>query len=86
MIYEDGPFAGSTQGRELIGYVPRQFNMLDTGRGFESAWKFLMDPKYFYAPFGPSFVGRNDPLFRISPTCCWWTNWLTRMPPAAATT
>ncbi len=72
-IYEDGPFAGNAEGRELIGYVPWQFNMLDDGRGFESAWKFLMDPKYFYAPFGPSFVGRNDPLFRISPTCCWWS-------------
>jgi hypothetical protein len=72
-IYEDGPFAGSSQGRELIGYVPWQFNMLDVGRGFERAWRFLMDPKYFYAPFGPSFVGRNDPLFRISPTCCWWS-------------
>jgi len=72
-IYEDGPFAGSSEGRELIGYVAWQFNMLDGGRGFESAWKFLMDPKYFHAPFGPSFVGRNDPLFRISPTCCWWS-------------
>ncbi len=73
LIYEDGPFAGSAEGRELIGYVPWQFNMLDAGRGFENAWKFLMDPKYFYAPFGPSFVGRNDPLFKISPTCCWWS-------------
>jgi hypothetical protein len=72
-IYEDGPFAGSVEGRELIGYVPWQFGMLDANRGFESAWKFLMDPRYFYAPFGPSFVGRNDPLFRVSPTCCWWS-------------
>src|SRR5436190_22722953 len=72
LIYEDGPFAGSGEGRELIGYVPWQFNMLDSGK-FESAWKFLMDPKYFYAPFGPSFVGRNDPLFKIVDRCCWWS-------------
>jgi len=55
LIYEDGPFAGSPEGRELIGYVPWQFNLPDAG--YESAWKFLMDPKYFFAPFGPSFVG-----------------------------
>ncbi len=73
LIYEDGPFAGSSEGRELIGYVPWQFNMLDHDRGFESAWKFLFDPKYFYAPFGPSFVGRNDPLFKITDRCCWWS-------------
>jgi hypothetical protein len=72
-IYEDGPYAGSDEGRELIGYAPWQFNMPDAGRGFESAWKFLMDPGYFYAPFGPSFVGRNDPLFKIVDRCCWWS-------------
>ncbi len=72
-IYEDGPFAGNSEGRELIGYVPWQFNLLDGDRGFENAWKFLMDPKYFYAPFGPSFVGRNDPLFKIVDRCCWWS-------------
>lgn len=71
LIYQDGPFAGSPEGRELIGYVPWQFNLPDAG--FESAWRFLMDSNYFFAPFGPSFVGRNDPLFRISPVCCWWS-------------
>jgi hypothetical protein len=71
LIYEDGPFAGSPEGRELIGYVPWQFNLPDPG--FERAWKFLMDSNFFYAPFGPSFVGRNDPLFKISERCCWWS-------------
>ena len=71
LIYEDGPFAGSPEGRELIGYVPWAFNLPDPG--YESAWKFLMDSNYFFAPFGPSFVGRNDPLFEISPSCCWWS-------------
>jgi hypothetical protein len=71
LIYEDGPFAGSPEGRELIGYVPWQFNMPDPG--YEAAWKFLMDPKYFFAPFGPSFVGRNDPLFLLKNSCCWWS-------------
>ncbi len=71
LIYQDGPFAGSPEGRELIGYVPWQFNLPDPG--FESAWRFLMDTNYFFAPFGPSFVGRNDPLFKISTGCCWWS-------------
>ena len=31
LIYEDGPFAGSPEGRELIGYVPWQFNLPDPG-------------------------------------------------------
>ena len=71
LIYEDGPFAGSLEGRELIGYVPWQFNLPDPG--FESAWKFLMDSNYFFAPFGPSFVGRNDPTFVLKTSCCWWS-------------
>ncbi|MGN6642586.1 MAG: MGH1-like glycoside hydrolase domain-containing protein, partial [Verrucomicrobiota bacterium] len=71
LIYEDGPFAGSPEGRELIGYVPWQFNMPD--RGYESAWKYLMDTNYFFAPFGPSFVGRHDPMFLLMPSCCWWS-------------
>ncbi|MEI7900501.1 MAG: discoidin domain-containing protein [bacterium] len=71
LIYEDGPFAGSPEGRELIGYVPWQFNLPDPG--FESAWRFLMSTDYFSAPFGPSFVGRNDPMFLLQKSCCWWS-------------
>lgn len=71
LIYEDGPFAGSPEGRELIGYVPWQFNLPDPG--FESAWRFLMDTNYFLAPFGPSFVGRRDPMFLLKTSCCWWS-------------
>jgi hypothetical protein len=71
LIYEDGPFAGSPEGRELIGYVPWQFNLPDPG--FENAWRFLMDTNYFFAPFGPSFVGRNDPMFVLKTSCCWWS-------------
>lgn len=71
LIYEDGPFAGSPEGRELIGYVPWQFNLPDPG--YESAWKFLMSTNHFFAPFGPSFVGRNDPLFVLKKSCCWWS-------------
>ena len=71
LIYEDGQFAGSSEGRELIGYVPWAFNLPDPG--YEAAWKFLMDTNYFLAPFGPSFVGRHDPMFLLMPSCCWWS-------------
>jgi hypothetical protein len=71
LTYEDGPFAGSPHGRELIGYVPWQFQLPDAG--YEAAWRFLMDPEFFLAPFGPTTVERNDPQFLVTDRCCWWS-------------
>ena len=71
LTYESGKFAGNPHGRELIGYVPWQFNLPD--RGFESAWKFLMDPDYFYAERGPMTVERHDPQYLLKNSCCWWS-------------
>jgi hypothetical protein len=71
LTYQSGKYAGSPHGRELIGYVPWQFNLPDAGH--ESAWKFLMDRDYFFADYGPTTVGRRDPLFLISDTCCVWS-------------
>lgn len=73
LTYETGEFAGSPYGRELIGYVPWQFKMLDRDRGFEVAWEKLMDANAFYAQFGPSTVERNDPMFLLKNSCCWWS-------------
>lgn len=71
LIYETGKFAGSKHGREEAGYVPWAFRLPDAG--YEAAWKFLMDPEYFYADFGPTTVERNDPLFLLQKSCCWWS-------------
>ena len=71
LTYESGKHAGSPHGRELHGYVPWAFNLPDPGK--ESAWKFLMDPYYFQAPFGPSTTERNDPMFLLQKGCCWWS-------------
>jgi hypothetical protein len=71
LTYQTGQHAGSPHGRELIGYVPWQFNLPDAG--FDSAWKFLMDRDYFLADFGPTTVGRRDPMFMISQRCCVWS-------------
>jgi hypothetical protein len=71
LTYQTGKYAGNEHGREEIGYVPWQFNLPDAG--YESAWKYLMDPNYFFAPFGPTTVERHDPQFLISKTCCVWS-------------
>jgi hypothetical protein len=41
--------------------------------GYDEAWSFLMKPDRFFARFGPTTVERQDPLFHISKTCCWWS-------------
>lgn len=71
LTYQSGKHAGSPHGREEHAYIPWQFNLPDPGR--EVAWKFLMDPQYFYADYGPSTVERNDPLFLLQKGCCWWS-------------
>jgi hypothetical protein len=71
LTYETGPYAGNQHGREEIGFVPWQFGLPDPQ--YEQAWKFLMDPEYFLAPFGPTTVERHDPLFHVSPRCCEWS-------------
>jgi len=71
LTYQSGKFAGNEHGREEIGFVPWQFNLPDAG--YEAAWKFLMDPQYFFADYGPSTVERNDPQFYLSKSCCWWS-------------
>jgi F5/8 type C domain/Trehalase len=73
LTYQSGQFAGDPHGRELIGYVPWQFGMPDRGRGYERAWRSLMDRERFFAAFGPTTVERHDPLFVLKKTCCWWS-------------
>jgi hypothetical protein len=72
-IYDSGQFAGSDHGRELVGYVPWQFDMPTRGKGYERAWKFLMDANFFFADFGPTTTERHDPLFLLQKGCCWWS-------------
>jgi hypothetical protein len=50
--------------RELHGYTPWYFNIPDNE--YSAAWKFLMDPKCFYAPYGPTSAEQSDPGFKIS--------------------
>ena len=52
--------------RENIGFTPWYFDLPDDRSGYEIAWKQLMDPEGFYAPFGPTTVERRSPLFKIA--------------------
>ena len=73
LTYQSGRHAGSEYGRELIGYVPWQFNLPDQKAGYEAAWKKLTDTEAFAAPFGPRTVERHDPMYLLKSSCCWWS-------------
>ena len=73
LVYQEGRFAGDDHGRELIGYVPWQFPMLEPNSPYEQAWAKLMDSDGFFADFGPTTVERNDPMFLLQKSCCWWS-------------
>lgn len=73
LTYQSGKYAGNPHGRELMGYVPWYFNMIDNTNEYATAWKYLMDPEFFYANYGPTVVERHDPLFLISKNCCVWS-------------
>jgi hypothetical protein len=51
--------------RESIGYTPWYFDLPDDRAGYESAWKQLMDPQGFFAPYGPTTAERRHPEFQI---------------------
>ncbi|HEY9535267.1 MAG TPA: glycosyl hydrolase family 65 protein, partial [Mucilaginibacter sp.] len=50
--------------RELYGYTPWYFSLPDNQ--YAVAWKFLMDPKAFYAPYGPTTLEQSALGFKIS--------------------
>lgn len=50
--------------RELHGYTPWYFNMPD--EQYSKAWKYLMDPHYFFAKYGPTTAEQNYRDFKIS--------------------
>jgi hypothetical protein len=62
-LEEDGKPAGV---REQIGYTPWYFDLPEKNKEFEVAWKQLMDPQGFYAPYGPTTAERRHPEFAIA--------------------
>jgi hypothetical protein len=59
---ESGEFAPV---RENIGFTPWYFDLPDDGNEYAAAWKQLMDPEGFYAPYGPTTADRRNPQFQI---------------------
>ncbi len=58
--------------RELHGYTPWYFNLPDPQ--YAVAWKHLMDPQGFFAPFGPTSAEQRHSKYLISYTdheCQW---------------
>ena len=49
--------------RELLGYTPWYFNLPDEDKSV--AWTQIMDPKGFYAPYGPTTAERRHPGFAL---------------------
>jgi hypothetical protein len=70
-LREDGTFAGV---RELIGYTPWYSGLVEQSKGYEIAWRQLMDTKGFRAPFGPTTAERRHPEFQVpySGDDCQW--------------
>ncbi|GHT60924.1 hypothetical protein AGMMS50239_10790 [Bacteroidia bacterium] len=59
--------------REAIGYTPWYFNLPETGKGYEQAWKQISDPRGFLAPYGLTTAERRHPEFRTHGCCsCEW--------------
>jgi predicted GH43/DUF377 family glycosyl hydrolase len=50
--------------RELHGYTPWYFNLPDPAK--VGAWKQLMDPQGFLAPYGPTTAEQRHPKFAVS--------------------
>jgi hypothetical protein len=48
--------------REAIGYLPWYFNLPD--KGYEEAWKQVVDEQGFLAPYGLTTAERRHPAFR----------------------
>ncbi|MCF0051817.1 glycoside hydrolase [Dyadobacter sp. LJ53] len=63
-----GDFAGV---REAIGYIPWYFNL--PSEKHDDAWRQVIDPKGFRAPFGLTTAERRHPDFRTHGCCkCEW--------------
>lgn len=61
VMFEDGSLSSA---REAIGFIPWIFRLPEAGRGYEEAWKQLVDPEGFWAPFGITTAERRHPSFR----------------------
>jgi hypothetical protein len=62
-LTESGQPAGV---REQIGYTPWMFHLPPDREEYAEAWKQLVDPRGFYAPYGPTTAEQRHPGFKIA--------------------
>ena len=60
------------KGREIFGLVPWYFHLPEAGRGYEEAWRQLVEPEGFLGKYGPAVAERRHPHFRINAEGCMW--------------
>lgn len=65
-VLPDGEGARLRDVDELLGYTPWLFDLPTPGRDFERAWRRLMAPDGFLAPFGPTTAEQRHPGFRVA--------------------
>jgi len=65
MRFRDIPQRKLAEVRELLGYVPWYYSIPPKGRGYEEAWRQLMDPEGFRAPYGPTTAEQRHPGFLV---------------------
>ena len=70
-VLENGAFA---EVREQIGFTPWYVDLPEQAKGYEVAWKQLMDPQGFLAPFGPTTAEQRNTEFHVpySGDDCQW--------------
>jgi hypothetical protein len=61
---------GAGHGRELTGYIPWRYGLPADEERYATAWKFLLSPDCFDAPFGPATAERSDPWFHVIYHAC----------------
>ena len=60
----DGASLGDA--REELGFTPWYFEMPPDTPAYGAAWKQVMDPQGFYAPYGPTSAERRSPNFALN--------------------
>lgn len=59
--------------KELIGYIPWYFDLPDSGKGYEEAFRFLMDENIFLGKYGLRTADASHPRYRypVDHECLW---------------
>ena len=57
---------GAGHGRELTGYVPWRYGLVEDDARFAAAWAFLKSNEHFQSAYGPTTAEQGDPWFHVA--------------------